>query len=52
MPHSRLSLDHIGGWFGESGFGPVAQSVTGGIEGLLFGGCIAGAMILAARDLD
>jgi DNA-binding winged helix-turn-helix (wHTH) protein len=52
MPHSRLRLDQIGAWFGESGFGPIAQSVTGGIEGLLFGGCIAGAMILAARDLD
>ena len=33
--------------FGESGFGPVSQIVTGGLEGALFGGCIVGAMILA-----
>ena len=46
---SRLSLDPIGAVFGETGFGPVSQAVTGGIEGLLFGGCVVGAMTLARR---
>ncbi len=46
---SRLSLDPIGAVFGETGFGPVSQVVTGGIEGLLFGGCVVGAMTLARR---
>ena len=49
IPGSRLRLDQIGGLFGESGFGPVSQIVTGGLEGMLFGGCVVGAMILARR---
>lgn len=49
FPESRLSLDPIGAVFGEVGFGPVSQVVTGGIEGLLFGGCVVGAMMLARR---
>jgi hypothetical protein len=52
FPGSRLRLDQIGGLFGESGFGPVSQIVTGGLEGVLFGGCIVGAMILARRSLS
>ena len=52
FPDSRLRLDQIGGLFGESGFGPVSQIVTGGIEGALFGGCVAGAMIVARRSLS
>jgi hypothetical protein len=48
---SRLDLDPIGRLFGESGFGPISQVVTGGLEGLVFGGCVAGAMILARRSL-
>lgn len=48
---SRLSLDQIGAVFGESGFGPVSQVVTGGIEGLLFGGCVVGALALARRRM-
>lgn len=51
FPGSRLRLDQIGSLFGESGFGPISQVVTGGVEGLLFGGCIAGAMIIARRGL-
>lgn len=51
FPASRLRLDQIGGLFGEAGFGPVAQLVTGALEGGLFAGCIAGAMVLARRDL-
>lgn len=52
FPDSSLRLDPIGGLFGESGFGPVSQTVTGGLEGMLFGGCIAGAMIVARRSLS
>jgi DNA-binding winged helix-turn-helix (wHTH) protein len=51
FPDSRLRLDQIGGLFGESGFGPISQIVTGGMEGALFGGCIVGAMIIARRSL-
>jgi hypothetical protein len=50
FPDSRLSLDQIGALFGERGFGPVSQTVTAGLEGALFGACVAGAMILARRS--
>ncbi|HYC66702.1 transcriptional regulator [Brevundimonas sp.] len=49
FPESRLSLDQIGAVFGEAGFGPVSQVVTGAIEGLLFGGWVVAAMMLARR---
>lgn len=52
FPRSRLSLDSIGSLFAETGFGPVSQVVTGGLEGALFGGCVAGAMVLARRYLN
>jgi DNA-binding winged helix-turn-helix (wHTH) protein len=52
FPGSRLQLDQIGSLFGESGFGPVSQAATGGLEGMLFGGCIVGAMILSRRGLS
>lgn len=52
FPNSRLRLDQIGGLFGESGFGPISQIVTGGLEGALFGGCIVGAMVIAQRSLS
>jgi DNA-binding winged helix-turn-helix (wHTH) protein len=52
FPDSRLRLDPIGGLFGESGFGPISQTVTGGLEGALFGGCVVGAMVLARRSLS
>ena len=51
FPESRLSLDQIGAVFGETGFGPISQVVTGGIEGLLFGGWVVGAMMLARRAI-
>ena len=51
FPGSRLRLDPIGALFGESGFGPVSQTVTGALEGALFGGFVVGAMILARRSL-
>ncbi|CAN5227342.1 hypothetical protein BH10PSE1_BH10PSE1_33750 [soil metagenome] len=43
FPKARLSLDHLGGLFGEEVFGPVSQAVTAGLEGSLFGA----AMVLA-----
>lgn len=52
FPDSRLRLDQIGGLFGESGFGPVSQIVTGGLGGALFSSCIVGAMIIARRSLS
>ena len=48
---SRLRLDHIGAMVGESDFGPISLVVTAGLEGMLFGGCVVGAMILARRGL-
>jgi hypothetical protein len=32
FPDSRLRLDNIGALFGESGFGPISQFVTSGLE--------------------
>ena len=52
FPDSRLRLDRIGGWFGESGFGPVAQLATAALEGGLFGAGVVTAMRLAKRNLD
>lgn len=49
---SRLRLDQLGSLFGESGFGPVTQVVTGALEGALFAGCVVGAMILARRSFS
>jgi DNA-binding winged helix-turn-helix (wHTH) protein len=49
FPGSRLSLDRIGQALGEDRFGPASQAVTGGLEGLLFAGCIVGAMLLAEQ---
>jgi DNA-binding winged helix-turn-helix (wHTH) protein len=52
FPGSRLRLDHLGALFGEAGFGPIAQSVTAGLEGMSFGACVVAAMILAHRRLN
>jgi len=51
FPSSRLRLDQIGLLFGEPGFGPITQAVTGGLEGLLFGAFLVAAMHLARRGL-
>ena len=51
FPDSRLRLDQIGAVFGESGFGPISETVTAGLEGALFGGCVVAAMILARRTI-
>jgi DNA-binding winged helix-turn-helix (wHTH) protein len=52
VPGSRLKLDAIGRAFGETGLGPIGQSVTGALEGALFAACIVAAMMRARRDLD
>lgn len=44
---SRLSLDHLAQLLGEAEFGIVSRTVTGGLEGFLFGACVVGAMWLA-----
>ena len=46
---SRLQLDALGRFFGEVHFGRTTQVVLGSIEGLLFGSCVVGALILAHR---
>ena len=52
FPDSRLRLDQLSALFGEDGFGPVSQIVSGGLEGALFAGCVVGAMVLARRSQD
>ncbi|MEO5938516.1 MAG: hypothetical protein ABIQ43_05845 [Sphingomonas sp.] len=49
---SRLRIDAIDRTFGETGLGPIGQSVTGALEGALFAACIVAAMMRARRDLD
>lgn len=47
FPESRFRLDAIGALFGENCFGPVSRAATSGIECLLFGACVVGAMAFA-----
>lgn len=51
FPQSRLHLDQVGALFGEDGFGRISQTVTGGIEGMLFAACVAYAMLLARKQI-
>jgi len=44
FPASRFRLDAIGALFGESGFGAISRAATSGIECVLFGACVVGAM--------
>ncbi|MDP1570056.1 MAG: molybdate ABC transporter substrate-binding protein [Vicinamibacterales bacterium] len=46
---SRLNLDPLGRFFGEVHFGALTQIGLAGIEGLLFGGGVVGAIVLARR---
>ena len=46
---SRLQLDALGRLFGEGHFGSTAEAALGSVEGLLFGSCVAGALVLARR---
>ena len=50
FPQSRLRLNQIGALFGEDGFGPVSQMVTGALEGGLFAACVTSALLLARRQ--
>ena len=52
FPESRLRLGEVGALFGESGFGPVSQSVTGALEGLVFGACIVAALVLVRKAAE
>jgi DNA-binding winged helix-turn-helix (wHTH) protein len=52
FPDSRLRIDRIGVWFGESGFGRTSQLVTAALEGGLFAAGVVTAMRLARRNLD
>lgn len=47
FPESHIRLDAIGALFGERGFGPVSHAATSGIECLLFGASVAGALFFA-----
>ena len=49
FPDSRLRL---GGLFGEQGFGPLTQALTGAVEGALFASGLVGAMLLARRQIQ
>ena len=49
---SRLRMDQIGRMFGEPDFGTVANTVTAGLEGALFAGCLVAAMHVAVRYAD
>ncbi|HEY0326866.1 MAG TPA: transcriptional regulator [Allosphingosinicella sp.] len=51
VPASQVGLGEIGATLGESGFGPVSQALTAGLEGALFGACVVAAMLLARRRL-
>ncbi|MDJ0276995.1 transcriptional regulator [Sphingomonas sp. 2R-10] len=49
FPASRLRLDGLGRFFGESGFGPVTQTATAAAEAALFAACIVAAVRFAER---
>jgi DNA-binding winged helix-turn-helix (wHTH) protein len=51
FPDSRLRLDRVGAWFGESGFGRVSQMVTSALEGGLFAAGVVTAMRFARHSL-
>ncbi|QIK95391.1 hypothetical protein G7076_01830 [Sphingomonas sp. HDW15A] len=48
---SRLRLGQIGLLFGERGFGPVSELITGALEAGLFAACVVGAILYAQRRL-
>jgi hypothetical protein len=51
FPDSRLRLERLGASFGDSGFGPLSQAITGALEGGLFSACVVGALVLAQRTM-
>lgn len=48
---SQLDLNALGRLFGEVHFGHTTQVVLGSVEGLLFGGSVVGALVLARSAL-
>lgn len=50
FPEARFRLDPIGQLFGETGFGSVSKVATAGLEGLLFGACVVGALFFCSAD--
>jgi len=52
FPEARFRLDPIGQLFGETGFGQVSKAATAGIEGLLFGACVVGALFFCSPGED
>ena len=46
---SNLQLDALGALFGDAQFGQITQAILGGIEALLFGICVVGAVVLARQ---
>lgn len=46
---SRLQLDRFGPLFGELHFGRATEIAFAGVEGLLFGSCVVGALVLMDR---
>nr|WP_166176477.1 transcriptional regulator [Altererythrobacter segetis] len=51
FPDSHVRLDSIAHLLGESGFGRVSQTVTGAIEGTVFGAGVVGALTIGRRYL-
>lgn len=49
---SRLQIDALGRFVGEVHFSHTTELVLGGIEGLLFGSCVVGFLVLARHALD
>ena len=47
---SRLQLDRFGLLFGELHFGLATEVALGAVEGLLFGSCVVGALVLMERS--
>lgn len=47
--HSRLDLRPLGDLFGEPQLGVVAQLALGAVEGAIFGGCVAAALVRLPR---
>jgi len=50
FPGARLTLDHLGTWFGEAEFGSVSQAATAGLEGALFGAAMVLALSMEERQ--
>ena len=50
FPGARLTLDHLGTWFGEEAFGSVSQAATAGLEGALFGAAMVLALSMEQRQ--